>query len=251
MRDQVRYQSHQTAPTAVQPRTAPSPPLDRRPSHSLTGGGTDGNERLTTWTGALLIVLLAALGLTILRIGQLLWWHMLLGFVLLGPLALKLASTGYRFVRYYTSDLEYRRKGPPEPALRLLAPLLVALTLAVFGTGVVLLAVGPTGRDPWLLLHKATFILWLGVTALHVLGHLPELFRTLGGARRTRRELVSVSAGLSSRSSSPPDAIDGATGRGLVLACSIVLGVVLAIALSSDFGTWTHAFSAFGGLGDH
>jgi hypothetical protein len=249
MRNQARYQSHPAAPTTAQPRTASSPPLDRRPSHSLTGGGTDGNERLTTWTGVVLIVLLAALGLTIVRIGQLLWWHLLLGFVLLGPLALKLASTGYRFVRYYTSDPEYRRKGPPQAALRMLAPLLVAVTLAVFGTGIVLLAVGPTGRDPWLLLHKATFILWLGVTALHVLGHLPELLGALAGARRTRKELIS--AGLPSRSSSRPDAIAGATGRGLALACSIVLGVVLAIVLSSDFGSWTHAFSAFGGLGDH
>ena len=250
MRNPVRYQSHQAPTAAAQPRTAPTPPLDAQLSQPLTGGGTDGNERLTTWTGALLIVLLAALGLTILRIGQLLWWHMLLGFILLGPLALKMASTGYRFVGYYTSDPEYRRKGPPQAALRVLAPLLVALTLAVFGTGIILLAVGPTGRDPWLLLHKATFIMWLGVTALHVLGHLPELLGTLAGARRTRRELVGL--GLSPRpSGSRPDAVDGATGRGLALACSVVLGVVLAVVLSSDFGTWTHAFTAFGSFGGH
>jgi len=36
------------------------------------GGGTDGNERLTSTTGAVLIVLLAVLGLTILRIHPLL-----------------------------------------------------------------------------------------------------------------------------------------------------------------------------------
>jgi hypothetical protein len=239
MQNPVRYQSGQAASTGARPRTAPSPPLDQHRTGRLTGGGTDGNERLTTWTGSLLIVLLAALGLTILRIGQLLWWHMLLGFVLLGPLGLKLASTGYRFVRYYTSDPPYREKGPPQPALRMLAPLLVALTLAVFGTGIILLAVGPSGRQPWSLLHKATFILWFGVTALHVIGHLPELLRTLAGARTTRRELVGQ--GLPARSPSSSRALDGATGRGLALACSLVVGLGLALVLSSDFGTWTHS----------
>ncbi|MGZ6624610.1 MAG: hypothetical protein ACXVE8_03320, partial [Solirubrobacteraceae bacterium] len=64
----------------------------------LLGGGTEGNERLTVLTGALLIVLLAVLGITIVRIGQLLWLHLFLGLVLIGPVALKLASTGYRFM---------------------------------------------------------------------------------------------------------------------------------------------------------
>ncbi|MGH3261055.1 MAG: hypothetical protein ACRDNS_03565, partial [Trebonia sp.] len=119
----------------------------------LLAGGTDGNERLTVLTGLLLIVLLGVLGATIIRIGQLLWLHLFLGLVLLGPLALKLASTGYRFVRYYTSDRAYRVKGPPAPGLRMLAPLVVGFTLAVFVTGVVLL-LDPSSRSPVLLLHK-------------------------------------------------------------------------------------------------
>ena len=41
----------------------------------LTGGGTTGNERLTSTVGATLLVLLAALGVTILRIGGLLAEH--------------------------------------------------------------------------------------------------------------------------------------------------------------------------------
>ena len=137
----------------------------------------EGNERLTTLTGLLLIVLLAVLGVTIIRIGQLLWLHLFLGLVLIGPLALKLASTGYRFIRYYTLDAAYRRKGPPTPALRVLAPLVVLFTALVFATGVALLLLGPSSRDPLLLLHKITFFAWLAVTALHVLGHLPEILR--------------------------------------------------------------------------
>jgi len=49
----------------------------RRPAE--TGGGPDGNEQLTAVTGVVLIVLLAALGITILRIGQLTWPHFFLG----------------------------------------------------------------------------------------------------------------------------------------------------------------------------
>ena len=41
-----------------------------------------------------LLVLFAVLGITIIRIGQLLWLHLFLGVLLVGPVALKLASTG-------------------------------------------------------------------------------------------------------------------------------------------------------------
>ena len=150
-------------------------------------GGPDGNEQLTAATGVLLLILLAALGVTILFLGRLLWEHLFLGLLLLGPVALKMASTGYRFVRYYTHDREYMRRGPPEMWLRLLAPGVVTMTVAVFATGVVLLFVGPAQRDPWLLLHKATFILWIAATALHVLGHLFEMPAALRGAQPGRR----------------------------------------------------------------
>jgi hypothetical protein len=54
----------------------------------LTGGGTDGNERLTAAAGVLLLVLLAVLGVTIVRIGQLLFaWLALTGVHVLGHLA--------------------------------------------------------------------------------------------------------------------------------------------------------------------
>src|SRR6202042_1162458 len=155
----------------------------------LLAGGTEGNERLTVLTGLLLLVLLAGLGVTIIRIGQLLWLHLFLGLVLLGPVALKLASTGYRFTRYYTSEPAYRKKGPPAPALRGLAPFVVFFTVAVFATGVALLVLGPAARQPLVLLHKVSFFAWLAVVALHVLGHLPEILRLLSNARRSRREI--------------------------------------------------------------
>jgi hypothetical protein len=85
-------------------------------------GGPDGNEILTTATAVVLPVLLAALGITITDMGGLVRWHMILGMLLIPPVLLKLASTGYRFMRYYRRSAPYRAKGPPLPALRVLAP---------------------------------------------------------------------------------------------------------------------------------
>src|ERR1700761_7276541 len=148
-----------------------------RRGRGFWGGGTEGNERLTVATGALLIVLLAAVGVTIVFIGRLLWWHLFLGLMLIGPVALKVASTSYRFMRYYTAEPRYRRKGPPPPALRVLGPVLVGLTAVVLATGVALLLIGPSSRGTLVLVHKVSFIVWVAVTAVHIAGHLPELVR--------------------------------------------------------------------------
>ena len=141
------------------------------PPSAGRSGGVDGNERLTAATAVVLVVLLAALGVTILSIGPLIWWHALLGMLLIPPVLLKLGSTGWRFARYYSGASEYVRRGAPLLPLRLLAPLVVASTLAVFGTGVALLAVGP-GGGILVGLHKASFVVWLVVTGVHVLAHV-------------------------------------------------------------------------------
>jgi hypothetical protein len=195
----------------------------------LVGGGTEGNERLTTTASAVLIVLLAVLGITILRIGQLIWLHLFLGLVLLGPLAVKMASVGYRFLRYYTHDSVYRSKGPPQLLMRTLAPVVVASTLVVFISGILLLAAGPSSRDQFLTLHKVSFIVWLVFAGFHVLGHLPAFLRTLG-AVRVDGELTATAP--------------GAAGRWITLAGALVGGVVLAAALIPQFAPWT-AHSVF------
>jgi hypothetical protein len=192
---------------------------------NITGGGTDGNEQLTTITGTILLVLLAAVGVTILRIGQLLWLHLFIGLLLIGPVVLKLASTSYRFVRYYTGDAVYRRKGPPEIALRLIGPLVVLTTLVVFVTGVVLLFVGPADRGQLVLIHKVSFIAWLAFTAVHVLGHLPHMAGPLRAIRRPTPELPGLRTGVA--------------GRWLAIAGALVGGLVLAVALIPDFSIWT------------
>ena len=194
---------------------------------ALGGGATAGNEQLTATIGAILLVLLAVLGVTIVRIGQLLDVHLFLGLVLIGPVAAKLASTGYRFARYYTHEPAYRHKGPPPAALRLLAPLVVASTLVVFVTGVLLLFDGPVHRDFLVLAHKVSFFVWLAVTAVHVLGHLAEMPGSLRAVKRGGDDR------LVSR---------GGAGRWITIGGSLVGGVVLAIALLPYFGAWTQGF---------
>jgi hypothetical protein len=192
---------------------------------AITRGGPDGNEQLTTVTGAILILLLAVIGFTIPQLRQFISVHLFVGMLLIGPVLLKMGSTGYRFIRYYTGDPEYRRKGPPEIILRLIGPLVVLLTVAVFVTGVALLIVGPTHRDPWLLLHKVSFIAWLVFMSLHILGHLPALGRALRGGGGGEEPLAGGGS--------------GAAGRWIALAGALVAGLVLALLLIPDYSAWT------------
>ncbi|MGO9489264.1 MAG: hypothetical protein ACLQBB_09600 [Solirubrobacteraceae bacterium] len=210
-------------------------------------------------TGALLFVLLAVLGVTIIRIGQLIWLHLFLGLLLLGPVTLKLASTGYRFIRYYTSDPPYLRKGPPPLFLRLLGPVVVLSTLVVFGSGVALLALGPSSRGTLLLVHKVSFFVWLAAIALHVIGHLPEISRGLLSGRELRGELFDLIRGEPAPATGVEDAPrsltghgariwrltlaarePGSAGRALSLLSALAGGLIIALALIPHFGPWLH-----------
>jgi accessory gene regulator protein AgrB len=176
---------------------------------------TGRNERLTATTATVLLVLLAVEGFTILSVRQMLSVHIVVGLLLIPPVVLKLASTGYRFLRYYTGDAAFVSKGPPHLAMRLLAPLLVLSTVVLFGTGVALLALGPeNGHGIVLGLHKASFIVWFFVMSVHVLVYAPRLPRALRAGNLWSR------AGL-------------VTG-------SLVAGVVLAGSAYSLAGPWLH-----------
>jgi hypothetical protein len=159
-------------------------PVAAGTGHAITGGGPAGNEELTAIGGVILFVLLAVLGVTIVRVHQLIWLHLFLGLLLIGPVLLKMASTGYRFARYYTRDPIYVRKGAPALALRLIAPVVVLTTIVVFVSGVILLFVGPANRGPLVAMHKASFIVWLVSCGLHALGHLPYMPVSLRAVRR-------------------------------------------------------------------
>jgi hypothetical protein len=182
--------------------------------------GVAGNGRLTAALGALLLVLLAAEGATIPFIGQLREEHILIGMLLIGPVAAKLASTGYRFARYYLGAPAYVRKGPPKIALRLLAPGVVFTTVALFGTGVALLITGPNGELSFL--HKVSFIAWFALMTLHVLGHVLELPSAAFADWRRRGTRL--------------------TGTGLrlaAIAAALAIGVGLALLSFSAAGSWS------------
>jgi hypothetical protein len=190
-----------------------------------TDGGVEGNARLTGMTAAILFVLLAVEGYTLLGIHSLLTLHVVIGMVLVPPVLLKIGSTTWRFARYYLGAPEYRRKGPPPALLRLLGPFLVVLTVAVLGTGIALLLAPASLRSELLLLHKVTFVLWTAALAIHVLGHLVDTARLAPRDFywRTRRQ------------------VRGAGARQWAIVGTLCLGVLLAVAVAPKVGPWRAA----------
>ncbi len=176
------------------------------------------------FTGALLLLPLAVEGITILRIGQLISLHMFLGLVLMTPIGLKLASTGYRFAGYYTGRKAYRLKGPPPMPLRVLAIGVVPSTIAMMASGVALMLVGPADRDPLLLIHKVSFIVWIALTAVHVLAHL-------------RGSYASVEAEYRPRHRNGPR-IGGTAKRAIVILTVVLGGVIVALLAIPEFAAW-------------
>lgn len=184
------------------------------------GRGPAGNARLTAATGVMLLVLLAAEGMTLVALGSLLSAHVFIGMLLIPPIALKLGSTGYRFARYYLGSASYRTAGPPQALMRMLGPVVIASTVALFGSGVAMLALGPSGG--WVVsLHKASFVVWLVAVALHVLGHvlrIPALASADYRRSRARRQ--------------------GSLLRQSAVALALVAGLVLAVATVQYAAPW-------------
>ena len=138
-----------------------------------------GNEQLTAFAGVLLIAFLAVEGATLLNLRALLTVHAFVGMFLLPIVLLKLGSTGWRMARYYLGREEYVRRGPPSFPLRVLvAPVVVASTLVLFGTGVYLLATHEV-EGTAVGLHKASFVVWVVATSVHVLARLVRMSEAL------------------------------------------------------------------------
>lgn len=184
--------------------------------------GVEANARLTGMTAAVIFVLLAVEGLTILHVSALLNVHVFVGMVLVPPVLLKIGTTTWRFARYYLGDPAYRRKGPPPPLFRLLGPVVIVLTLTLLASGVALLLAPPSARASLLFLHKASFVVWLGAMAVHVLGHLLDTARLAprDWYQRTRRQ------------------VKGAGLRQWVVASSLGVGLVLGAAFMPKIGPW-------------
>ena len=184
------------------------------------------NARLTSLTGAVLLVLLFLEGVTVLQVGTLIVPHIVIGTLLLAPVAFKLGTTGWKIVRYYARSPEYVRAGPPPMVRRLLAPVVMVTTVGLLGTGVALMLLGPSSTGQLSFLHKAFFVLWFLAMALHVLIH-------------ALRSLRSVLAEYGARAG---DALPGRAGRLLALAGMLVVGAVLAVWATGFTAPWTALF---------
>jgi len=208
------------------------PIFEHRPSpsnHRMVSGvrrfGTEANARLTSSTALVLLVLLAIEGFTVLRVRSLLTLHVFIGMLLVPPVLVKLASTFWRFAKYYTGSREYREKGPPPVALRLLGPFVATLTIVLFASGILLLFVPLAWRGDILLLHQASFVLWFGCMTIHVLGHVKETAQlsTRDWVRRTRVPVA------------------GSRWRRLAITTSLICGVILALVTIPSVGPWLSA----------
>ena len=198
----------------------------RRPTAAARGGaagppsaGPRATPGLTGLTAAVLLVLLAAEGLTLLQLA--LADHPARGHRH-GPGArsssLKMGTTGLADGPLLPGPGPYRDRGAPPLLLRLLGPVVVLLTLLVFASGIALLLVPHSLRDPVFFVHKASFVLWFGAMAIHVLGHVLETSRLAPAdlVARTRRQ------------------VRGAGARLWAQAACLVVGILLAVAHGTD-----------------
>jgi hypothetical protein len=185
----------------------------------------DGNERLTASVGLVLIVLtVIELATLLLGLQRFLSLHVFVGIVLLPPVALKLASTGWRFTRYYTRAAAYRAKGAPQLVMRLMAPLLVAATIVLFGSGVAMgFLHGPSLRLARQL-HGPASVVWMLLVGVHVLVYL-------------KRALVSSKEDVDPTSRS---AVRGASARNLILAAAVLTGLVVGLGTVTVQHRWLH-----------
>jgi hypothetical protein len=177
---------------------------------------------MTGAIGAAIFVLLAVEGITILRIERYMWLHVFVGMLLVSFVVAKIASTGYRFARYYRGQPDYVKKGPPPIVLRVLGPVVTVTTVLVLASGIGTLLARHVG---WLqVAHKASFVVWFGATTIHVLGHALETpALAFADWRRSQR-----------------DEAPGSSARLALLALVFLVGVSLALATRGWAHHWHH-----------
>ena len=177
---------------------------------------------MTAVVGAALLVALAVEGVTVWGVQEMFTLHVFVGLFVVPLVCFKLATTGYRFFHYYRGTAAYRRKGPPHIVLRVAAPLVVVSTVALLGTGIVMLAVGPGHSDTWLTIHQGSFIAWVALTTVHVLGHAVETWRLTTAELRPERSVPRRGTRLA------------------LVTVSVVVGLALGVASLGWTSAWTH-----------
>lgn len=201
-----------------------------------TGGergaaGVAGNKRLTSLLGVALLALL------VLQVASALFFalltynvaffngpaydvvrpvHFFVGFALMPLLGLKLASTGWRFSRYYLRARAYRRAGPPHWPARLIAPLLVISGVSVFASGVEMWSFQNQLGWPWTAIHNVAAFTFVAVLTIHVVLYAREAHAEAAADLTTSR--------TSEPGREPPG---GGLTRRALLGAAVVAGAVL------------------------
>ncbi len=174
------------------------------------------NARLVAMTGLALLVLLPVPYATALNLDLLWRVHYFSGLLLIPLLAVKLAGTGWRALRYYLRDGGFREDGPPHPMPRITAPILVLSTVVLFLSGVEML-LGADRFGAWSTIHNGAAIIFTGAIGLHLLAHLWD----------TPAE---VAADVAPSRIAVPVPVPGARRRVVVTAVAFIVGITLATA---------------------
>jgi hypothetical protein len=199
--------------------------MDNRLERGRKRLNPDGNERLTAVVGLVVLALsVVELATIVFGLHRFLSLHVFVGLVLVPPVLLKLASTGWRFARYYTGSEPYRLKGAPQLPMRLLAPLLVAATVVLLGSGVAMGIVHGQSLAVARRLHGPASVLWLILIGVHVLVYL-------------KRALLSSTQEMAV--SSRPR-VRGARVRTYLLAAAVGAGIVLGAVTLPVQHNWLH-----------
>jgi hypothetical protein len=202
--------------------------LERPTARSASREPAESNARLTAATSLVLLALFAIeVSTVVLSVKSHFTLHVVVGLLLVPPLVVKISSVSWRFLRYYRQDAEYRRKGAPAPALRILGPFLLLDTLVLFTSGITLLLApsafgGPHGT--MYSIHVSSFYVWMLLILVHVAGHARDLRRLAARdwMRRTRA------------------AVPGALVRQAIALAGLAAGVALALSLVGHVGTYAN-----------
>ena len=173
-----------------------------------------GNSRLVAMTGLALLVLLPLPYATALSLEEFWRVHYFSGLLLIPLLAVKLAGTGWRALRYYLGDGGFRADGPPHPMPRITAPILVLSTAVLFLSGVVML-LGATRFGSWSTIHNGAAVIFTGALGLHLLAHLWDTPAEVAG------DVAPARSGASVR-------VPGSRRRVAVVVVAFVVGLALA-----------------------
>jgi len=184
-----------------------------------------GNARLTAIVGVLLLGPVAVeVGTILLGVHTFMSLHVFVGLALIPPVLLKLASTGWRFARYYTRKEAYVEHGAPQITMRLLAPLFVAATVVLFASGVAMGILHGQALVVARRLHGPASVVWLVLFAIHALVYL-------------KRALIGSSQELSAATGR---SVPGRRARGYLIAATVVSGLIVGAATVPAQHRWVN-----------